>query len=143
MKLSKYFTLEEMTLSQAASRNNLDNTPGPIELDNLTYTCQQLDVVRELLANPILVSSGYRSPAVNRAVGSTAKKSQHMDGCAVDFTCPKFGTPRKIVEAIKASEIKYDQLILEYDRWVHISFVKGTNRRQALVIDNSGTRNFA
>lgn len=143
MKLSKYFTLEEMTLSQAASRNNLDNTPGPLELDNLTYTCQQLDAVRELLANPILVSSGYRSPEVNRAVGSTAKKSQHMEGCAVDFTAPQFGTPRKIVEAVKASAIRYDQLILEYDRWVHISFVKGANRKQALVIDNSGTRNFA
>lgn len=143
MKLSKYFTLDEMTLSQAASRNNLINAPGPVELDNLTYTCQQLDGVRELLGKPILVSSGYRSPAVNRAVGSTAKKSQHMDGCAVDFSSPQFGTPRQIVEAVKASTIQYDQLILEYDRWVHISFVKTASRRQTLVIDNSGTRNFA
>lgn len=143
MQLSEHFSLEEFTFSETGSRHGLDNTPGSKELENLQYTALQMESVRDVLKNPINISSAYRSPTVNRAVGSTAKKSQHMDGCAVDFTCPKFGTPRKIVEKLKASNIKYDQLILEFDRWVHISFTKEANRKEVLVIDSSGTRYFA
>jgi hypothetical protein len=143
MQLSEHFTLDEFTFSQTASRYNIDNTPGSKELENLQYTALQMESVRDILKHPISISSAYRSLAVNRAVGSTAKRSQHLDGCAVDFTCAKFGTPRDIVKKIMCSNIKYDQLILEFDRWVHISFVKEANRKEVLVIDNSGTRYFA
>lgn len=143
MQLSEHFTLAELTISNTAKRLNLDNTPKGVQLENLKYTATKMEEVRSLLKNPISVSSGYRSPAVNKAVGSKAKHSQHMEGQAVDFTCPGFGTPDDIVRAIKASNIEYDQVIKEFDRWVHISFVKTNSRKQALVIDNSGTRFFA
>lgn len=143
MNLTEHFTLAEMTFSQTAARKGLDNTPDEISLDNLQYTAECMEEVRDLLGYPINISSAYRSPEVNKAVGSTAKKSQHMSGQAVDFTCPSFGTPRDVVEAIIDSDIVYDQIILEFDRWVHISFTRGRNRRQALIIDNSGTRDFS
>jgi NADH dehydrogenase/NADH:ubiquinone oxidoreductase subunit G len=142
-KLSQYFTLEEMTFSQTASRLGLDNTPTGEALENLKYTAECMDKVREFLGHPIHINSGYRSPEVNKAVGSTAKRSQHMDGQAVDFTCAQFGTPEDIVKALKEAGFQYDQIIYEYASWVHISFVKANPRKEALVIDNSGTRFFA
>lgn len=143
MNLSEHFTLEEMTFSEAAARKGLDNTPDEFSLDNLQHTAECMEQVRDLLAHPININSAYRSPEVNKAVGSTAKKSQHMSGQAVDFTCRGFGTPRDIVEAVVASDIDFDQIILEFDRWVHISFTKGRNRKQALIIDSNGTREFS
>ncbi len=125
------------------SVRGVDNTPGAEELANLAETAQAMEEVRELLGHPIHINSAYRSPAVNKAVGSKSKKSQHIEGRAVDFICPKFGTPRQIVEAIKESGIQYCQLILEYESWVHISFDKSNNRNQVLVIDSTGTRIFA
>lgn len=141
--LSEHFTLEELTFSQAAARNNLNNIPVGAELENLKYTAECMEQVRDLLKFPIHINSGYRSPAVNKAVGSTAKHSQHMDGQAVDFTCQQFGTPEQIVKAIIKSGIEYDQVIHEFNSWVHISFKKADSRRQALVIDSEGTRFFA
>ena len=142
MQLSPNFTLDEFTFSQTAGRDNIDNTPTPDVLKRLTNTAQQMELVRVLLMQPINISSGYRSPALNKAVGGAAK-SQHLSGEAVDFTAPKFGTPRQIVEKIKSSNIQYDQIIHEFDRWVHISFSEVANRKQALVIDTNGTRAFA
>lgn len=142
MNLSLNFSLEELTFSQQAARNGLDNTPPPEVLKRLTNTAKQLELVRKLLNQPINISSGYRSPLVNKAVGGAAK-SQHLSGEAVDFTAPKFGTPRQIVEKIKSSNILFDQVIFEFDRWVHISFSESANRKQALVIDTKGTRVFA
>ncbi len=143
MNLSEHFTLEEMTFSEAASRRNLDNTPDEEALDNLKHTAECMEKVRDLLGSAIAVNSAYRSPEVNKAVGSTSKKSQHLSGQAVDFTCRGFGTPRDVVEAVIASDIEFDQIILEFDRWVHISFTKGRNRQQALIIDSNGTREFS
>ena len=68
--------------------------------------------------------------------------SQHTKGEAVDFTSKTFGTPKQIIQCILDKGIEFDQLILEYDSWVHISFVDYNSRRQALVIDNTGTRAF-
>ncbi len=140
-QLSKNFSLEEFTFSQTATRENIENTPTSEVLVNLKYTSSQLELIRWLLGNPILISSGYRSPALNKFVKG-AKDSQHVLGQAVDFTCPKLGTPKQIVDKIKASSIVFDQLILEFDRWVHISFVTKDSRKQVLVIDNNGTRTY-
>lgn len=142
MQLSPNFTLAELTISQTAARNNLNNIPKGIILDNLKFTAQQLELVRTLLNVPIIPSSGYRSPEVNALVGSSSR-SQHIAGEAVDFTAPKFGTPKQIVQKIKDSSIPYDQVILEFNTWVHISFKKVKNRKQALVIDSDGTRIFS
>lgn len=143
MKLTDHFTLEELTHSQTAARLGLDNDPPPDVVDALTRTAHGLEMVRVLLQAPILVSSGYRSPLVNRAVGGAAN-SQHILGEAADLTAPGFGPPEMIVRAIMISTrpIPYDQLIVEYGRWVHISFSREP-RHQALVIDHSGTRAFA
>jgi hypothetical protein len=139
MKLSKYFTYSELTFSETAKRLKYTNQPPPKELKSLTNTAQQLDKVRELLGCPVIINSGYRSLVVNRAIGSS-DNSQHVRGEAVDFRTHQY-TPRQIVEMIKKSDIPYDQLILEYESWVHISF-SARNRRQVLIIDSKGSRIF-
>jgi len=137
--LSPHFTLSEMTISQTAARLGLDNTPPPDVLAALRRTALGLEGVRVRLGGaPIIVSSGYRAPEVNRAVGGSPR-SQHMTGQAVDFTAPRFGTPRQIVDALVDADIGYDQLILEFDRWVHISWADQP-RHHALIIDRTGTR---
>ncbi len=137
--LSNNFTLDEFTNSQTAIRNGIDNSPTPEVLENLKTIAEQLENIRNLLGTPILISSGYRCPELNALVKG-AKNSQHLLGQAVDFTSPKFGTPKQIVEAIRNSNIEYDQIILEFDRWVHFSYKKSGNKLQALVIDTAGTR---
>jgi zinc D-Ala-D-Ala carboxypeptidase len=142
MNLTNNFTLEELTFSQEAQRKGLDNTPKKGILTNLINTAENMELVRNVLeGKPIIISSAYRSPEVNAAVGGS-KNSQHMEGKAVDFTCPKYGSPDQIVHAIICSMIDYDQLILEFNSWVHISF-SDRNRKQALIIDRSGTRAYA
>ncbi|QRE00543.1 hypothetical protein [Burkholderia phage BCSR129] len=128
MNLSPHFTLAEMT----ATSTGLDNTAPQNIVDALTNTASQMETVRDLLGGlPIIVNSGYRSPAVNAKVGGVPS-SQHLKGQAVDFVCPKFGTPEQIARRIIASDIEFDQIIME-GTWVHISFVKGgPNRRQSL-----------
>lgn len=138
-QLSEFFSLEELT----TTNSGLDNTPDAKSLESLKYTASQMELVRKLLQNnPITVNSGYRSPKVNKHVGGVPT-SQHAVGQAVDFTCGGFGTPRKIVSTIIQSNIVYDQVICEYDKWVHISFKEKGNRRQALNIDAKGTTLFS
>ena len=138
MNLSTHFHLDEFINSQTAARQGIDNNPTTSVLLRLQRTALGMELVRNLLGAPVLISSGYRSPALNKAVGGAAN-SQHMTGEAVDFTCPGFGTPAQVVEAIKGSSIPYDQCIAEFSRWVHISFAD-KNRRQTLAIDVNGTR---
>lgn len=135
MKLSKYFSLEEMVQSQTAVRRGLDNTPPEDIKTNLALTCNLADEVRELLGVPVLVSSGYRSPAVNAAVGGSPR-SAHMSGYALDFIAPGYGTPEDIVTAIHKSKINFDQIIME-GTWVHLSFAPAM-RREALVKTSDG-----
>jgi putative chitinase len=121
MKLSKYFTLEELTQSQYATRKGIDNTPSGQEMTNLVSTAVKMDEVRKLLGKPVYVSSGYRNAAVNLAVGGSATSS-HTTGQAVDFTCPEFGTVEEVFNAIAKSALRYDQLINEGNRWIHLGF---------------------
>jgi hypothetical protein len=120
MNLSPHFTLEELTASQTAARLYLRNDATGRPLVNLGRLANFLEDVRAVLGVPMLISSGYRSMAVNRAVGGS-RNSAHMYGLAADFTAPAFGTPREVVEAIAASGLGFDQLILEFDQWVHIA----------------------
>lgn len=94
-----------------------------------------LERVRAFLGKPMLVSSGYRSPEVNRAVGGSAV-SAHCQGYAADFICPGFGEPMEVAKAIRDSGIVYDQLIAE-GTWVHLSF-DPRMRRQALTAHFGG-----
>lgn len=120
MNLSDHFTLAEALASETAARLGIENDPPPDVLDNLKATAAKLETVRTLLGHPIRISSWYRCPDLNAAVGG-APTSAHQHGWAVDFTCPEFGTPLDIVRAIEASGLVFDQCIQE-GRWVHLSF---------------------
>jgi len=143
MNLSENFTLEELTASETAARNGLDNTPNPIAYQNLVRLANFLEEVRKVLGKPIMINSGYRAPAVNAHVGGS-KNSQHMVGCAADIRVPGM-TPDQIVRAIIASDLQYDQLIREFESWVHISIPNeegSTPKNQTLIIDRAGARPF-
>lgn len=135
--LSPNFSLLELTHSNTAKRQGIDNTPSPAVLVRLRNTARMMEIVRTILAAPILVSSGYRSPALNVAIGGS-KTSDHVTGNAIDFVCPRFGSPYKIaLELSRHKEaLDYDQLIHEYGDWVHISFGP-RRRRQDLTIRNA------
>ena len=141
MRLSPHFTLEELTHSDTATRLGFDNTPNDEIIVNLTFLASQLEHVRSILNHPILVSSGFRCHALNDHLGSK-RTSAHTRGLAVDFISPSFGTPEEIVEAIVNSDIEYDQVILEFGRWVHLAFTEDNPRKQALIIDKEGTREY-
>lgn len=136
MKLTDHFTLDEMILSETAARRGLDNRPGLEELENLKRTAETLEQVRALVGKPIMVSSGYRSPEVNKAVGGS-KTSAHVKGLAADINCPGI-KPAALAAIIKTSNIVFDQLILEYDSWVHIGIARDHPRGELLTI-RSGT----
>jgi len=144
VKLTEHFSLEELTFSEIAERNGWDNTPNDKELENLKRLAEFLEDVKQALGGkPIIVSSGFRSKQTNDGVGSR-DSSQHRIGAAVDFRVPEL-TPNDVVKAIIVSGLPYDQIIREFDRWTHISIpnnVDGKPRKQALIIDKSGTRPF-
>lgn len=139
--ISTHFTMEEATFSQTAARLGIDNDPPPNLLDNIKHAAYGMEAVRvELGGNPILVSSWYRSPALNAAVHG-ANGSGHLLGHCIDFTCPAFGDVDAVVRRLIESAVDFKQVIREYGRWVHIDF--GGSQRQALIIDSTGTREFA
>lgn len=138
--LSAHFTLDEAILSQTAARLGIPNDPDLNTVRNMKQAALGMELVRlELGGLPININSWYRSQDLNHAVGSKPT-SDHITGFAIDFTCPKYGSPEKIVRAIKASNIQYQQLIWEFASWVHISF--NGMKRQTLTIDKDGTRVF-
>lgn len=137
-KLSAHFTLSELTLSAMATRKNLDNTPPPDKVANLSRLCSELlEPVRAILDKPITVTSGYRSAAVNAAVGG-ALQSAHLSGFAADINCFAYGSAREyaklLVNELKARNIKFDQLILEFDSWVHIGLYTTGQKQRGQVL---------
>jgi zinc D-Ala-D-Ala carboxypeptidase len=142
MRLSENFSLEELTASETAARKGIDNTPSEEVIDNLKRLAAALQEVRALFNHrAILISSGYRSPELNQAVGGSGT-SDHCKGLAADFICPSYGTPNDIVRAIAASDLSFKQVIREFDKWVHLSIPEEGQepRKQALIIDREGTR---
>ena len=138
VQLSPHFTLAEMIYSETALRRGIDNTPPDTIVENLKRLCERLEEVRNILAGPMIISSGYRCIELNRAIGSS-DTSAHVKGLACDFTCPSAGTPKDICNRIIASGIKYDQVIHEYGSWVHFG-LGDIARMMALTIDSNGTR---
>ena len=140
--MTEHFTLDELTHTD---HRTLDNTPNKAELANIQRLAEFLEQVKTLLGGkPIMVNSAFRSKAVNDAVGSK-DTSQHRIGCAADIRVPGM-TPDEVVRAVIASDLGYDQVIREFDRWTHISIPNEparTPRKQALIIDKQGTRIFA
>jgi len=137
MNLSPHFTLAELTYTD---HRQFDNTPTQNEISNLQRLAQFLEIVKATLGGkPIIITSGYRSKAVNDAVGSK-DSSHHRLGLAADFRVPGM-TPDAVVRALL--KLPYQQIIREFDAWTHISIPQtGAPRRQALIIDRTGTRTY-
>lgn len=128
--ITKNITLNELLASQTAARRGIDNMPDAKVLNNLIESAVNLwQPARDILGHPIIITSGYRSPGLNSAIGG-AKNSAHIHGLAIDFRAPTFGTTRQIVahltKELKKRGIKYDQIILEYPNstgsWVHLGY---------------------
>lgn len=129
--LTPHFSLDEMTRSDTAVRLGIDNTVLPFEvLRNLGYLAEALERVRAQLGVSLHISSGYRCPALNSAVGSHPS-SAHVLGLAADFTAPDYGTPLMIAQIIAGSAIPFDQLICE-GTWVHLAISRTHNRGELL-----------
>jgi zinc D-Ala-D-Ala carboxypeptidase len=145
--LTEHLTLAEMTYSDTANAQGIDNTPNADAVEELTATCELLEKVRDVCGgNPLIVSSAYRCPALNAAVGG-ASNSAHVWGGAADFIVPAFGSVRDVCHAIEPhlGAWEVDQLIDEAGggaAWVHIGRApEGYEpRAQCLTINAQGTR---
>ena len=136
MNLSKNFSLEEMCRSNTARVKGLPNVPNAEQVKNLQQLCKNvLQPLRDHLGKPVVINSGFRSQAVNMAVGG-ANNSQHMKGEAADIKCKDYPYAKQIYAWIM-DNLKFDQVILERKGnavWVHVSFRAGRNRQEALTI---------
>jgi zinc D-Ala-D-Ala carboxypeptidase len=141
MQLTKNFYLSEFITSQTASRLNLDNTPSKTVIKNLKLLAEKiLQPIRDAFDKPVIISSGYRSLAVNRAVGST-DKSQHVKGEAADFEIPSVDN-YELAQWIHKN-LNYDQLILEFytggnSGWIHVGY-SPRHLNQELTINRFGS----
>ena len=137
MKLSENFSLSELTKSQTAVRKGINNEPGTAEIENLIHLAEAvLQPVREHFGKPVMISSGYRSPALCEAIGSSSK-SQHARGEAADFEI--HGVDNKELATWISKNCNFDQLILEFynesdpnSGWVHCSAKVSEPRGQCL-----------
>lgn len=137
MQLSKNLSLAEVIRSESAKRKGISNTPNEEHLKQLTLLAQYVfQPIRDHFLVPIHISSGYRSPELNKAVGGSST-SQHSKGQAIDIDNDNSKiTNKQIFEFIK-NNLDFDQLIWEFGNeanpdWVHVSYVKGKNRKQIL-----------
>ena len=133
----KYFTMSELTSSPTARRKGIDNTPNGVQRAALTALVTNiLDPLREAYGKPIVVTSGFRCPRLNRAVGGVAK-SQHMKGEAADIRTltDRPSDNKKLFDLIIKLGLPFDQCIDEYGyNWIHVSYTSQGNRRQVLHI---------
>lgn len=128
------FKISELIKSDTAIKNNINNMPDINSLDNLLdliFYC--LQPIRDKIKKPMIITSGFRSNLVNKLVKGVSN-SQHLKGQAADFIINGM-TPTQIIEKIKTCNIDFDQLINEYDKWVHVSYNKNNNRKQILKIN--------
>ena len=146
MKLSENFTLQEITQSQVALKNNIDNTPSAEQIINLKELCKNiLQPLRDDFQLPIKITSGFRSPELCKKIGSNPDKSQHCannNSAAADFEIP--GVDNKKVFQHIIQNLPFDQVILEYydegdinSGWIHCSW-SAKPRGQALTKDKQG-----
>jgi len=131
MQLTTNFNLSTLTISKTANQFGIDNTPSDEVIGNLKSLCENvLEPLQALLGESIYITSGYRSKELNKKIGG-AKKSQHMEGKAADIHVNSKSTEELFV-FIKKNFIGFDQLIQEFDSWVHISYDGMNNRNMDL-----------
>ena len=136
MKKIKHFTLAEFLHSTSAKRLNIDNTPSFDVVDNLNRLADYLDVIREKFGKPILISSGFRCPALNKAVGGISN-SQHQKGLAADLICADMDSLEKVLRETGG----FDQLIKEHRKgsksfWYHVSVAPRNGKPRQQIIMN-------
>ena len=134
MRLSKNFILSEITRSNTAKRLGIDNGPDKNHLRSIQRLITNLIQPMRDALGPIRISSGYRNPNVNRAIGGSTK-SQHCKGEALDLQFWKDGKicNKEIYDWVLSSDVEFDQMINEFDfAWIHISLKKEDNRKQVL-----------
>jgi zinc D-Ala-D-Ala carboxypeptidase len=143
MQLSEHFSLSEMTRSDIATRLDINNVPPKDLIENLKRLTVLLEAVRSLVGKPIRISSGYRCEVLNAKVKGQPN-SQHTKGAAADFEVSGM-SPSEVMAKIYESGLMYDQLILEFNEWVHISIPNNpftACRKDALIIDKNGKRKY-
>ena len=132
MKTPKYFTFLEMIKSSTADKNNIDNNPtNPEIIDNINYTIERLDEIREKYGKPIIITSGYRCQELNEKVGGKSN-SFHLKGLAADL---KYSVE---LWTFLTQHAKFDKLILETSKsakWIHCQFSKENERNQILSLN--------
>lgn|ERR1700679_1600074 len=131
-----YFSIDELCHSETAVEKGIDNTPNHVQSAHLyCLIVHLLDPIREFVGHPILVTSGFRCPELNKLVGGKPQ-SQHLLGQAADIVCAELNSDLLYEEILK-SDIEFDQLILENvggKKWVHVSYHQNNNRKQAFKI---------
>ena len=142
MRLSKNFVLSEITRSNTAKRLGISNEPSKKHLASMQVLITELIQPMRDALGPIRISSGYRSPQLNQAIGGSTR-SQHSKAQALDLQYWKKGKMDNevIYKWVLKSDLEFDQMINEFDfSWIHISFVEGKNRKQVLEAykDNEG-----
>jgi hypothetical protein len=135
MNLSDHFTLEEGTYSETAIRLGIANLPSELQLANMKHAAECLEQVRTV-TGPLRINSWLRLPDVNVAVGGS-KISSHMDGFAIDVSCAAH-TPYELCQLVKKAGIKFDQMIHEYGRWMHISFAPEMRQQELTIFKPEG-----
>ncbi|MBP8975105.1 MAG: peptidase M15A [Bacteroidetes bacterium] len=141
MRLSKYFTIEEFVTSQTAARLGIDNTPPEQAIENMQELCLHiLDPLREALKKPIIISSGYRSPELNQAIGGSPT-SQHCLGLAADIIVPQLH-PEEVFNMVVESDLPYDQVIEEFGQWTHLSYATVPRKQNLLARRENGKINY-
>jgi zinc D-Ala-D-Ala carboxypeptidase len=136
-QLTRNFSLAELTKSETALRHDMDNTPGPVEIGNLTELAGKvLQPVRDHYAKGVKVNSGFRHPEVNAKVGGS-KTSDHCKGQAADIEIPGVANA-ELAEWIK-DNLEFTQLILEFytpgipdSGWVHVSYNPDNLKKQVM-----------
>ena len=151
--LTPHFTLQKMTESQTAKEHGIDNRPTPEVVENLRRLCQHtLEPLREKLGLPIIITSGFRTKALNDIIVHASRKSQHMIGQAADFYVAQGdegsklnvqGSRELLIQAfrliIEDESIDFDQLII-YHTFIHVSYVsRERNRHQITKANGNGT----
>ena len=130
MNLTRHFTIEEFEFSATGTRKGIPNMCPPELISNMINVANHLEIVRAYFGAPIRVLSGYRSQALNKAVGGS-KTSAHRTGSAADFIV--VGVDVETVAKYVAENMKgVDQIISEFGEWIHLGFTNGVPREQIL-----------
>lgn len=135
MNLSEHFTLEEATYSETAVRLGISNQPNDQQLENMKKAAAGLEQLRAV-SGPLRINSWLRLPEVNVAVGGS-KVSSHMDGWAIDVSSTKM-TPIELCHKVEELGIKFDQMIHEFGRWMHISFAPEMRQQKLTIFKPEG-----